>query len=56
MSLSLIVAGADALEIEVHCDPTKALSDGGQQLTPAAFADLMTNIKKMADFLKRPIG
>jgi 3-deoxy-7-phosphoheptulonate synthase len=56
MSLSLIVAGADALEIEVHCDPTKALSDGSQQLTPADFGELMANIKKMADFLNRPIG
>jgi 3-deoxy-7-phosphoheptulonate synthase len=56
MSLSLIVAGADALEIEVHCDPTKALSDGGQQLTPAAFTELMKNIKKMSDFLGKPIG
>jgi 3-deoxy-7-phosphoheptulonate synthase len=56
MSLSLIVAGTDALEIEVHCDPTKALSDGGQQLTPAAFTDLMGNIRKMADFLGKPIG
>jgi 3-deoxy-7-phosphoheptulonate synthase len=56
MSLSLMVAGADALEIEVHCEPTKALSDGGQQLTPAAFTDLMGNIKKMADFLGKPIG
>ncbi|MDR0903812.1 MAG: 3-deoxy-7-phosphoheptulonate synthase [Ruminococcus sp.] len=56
MSLSLIVAGADALEIEVHCTPTRALSDGGQQLTPEAFSSLMDNIKKMAEFLGREIG
>jgi 3-deoxy-7-phosphoheptulonate synthase len=56
MSLSLIVAGADALEIEVHCDPTKALSDGGQQLTPSAFADLMKKITQMAEFTGRTVG
>ncbi|MDR0974932.1 MAG: 3-deoxy-7-phosphoheptulonate synthase [Ruminococcus sp.] len=56
MSLSLIVAGADALEIEVHCTPTRALSDGSQQLTPTAFTELMVNIRKMAEFLGRKIG
>jgi 3-deoxy-7-phosphoheptulonate synthase len=56
MSLSLIVAGADMLEIEVHCTPANALSDGSQQLTPAAFTELMGKIKGMAEFLGREIG
>jgi 3-deoxy-7-phosphoheptulonate synthase len=56
MSLSLIVAGADMLEIEVHCTPANALSDGSQQLTPAAFSELMGKIKGMAEFLGREIG
>jgi 3-deoxy-7-phosphoheptulonate synthase len=56
MSLSLIVAGADMLEIEVHCNPENALSDGAQQLTPTSFSSLMKNIKKMSDFLGRNIG
>ncbi|HBY07494.1 MAG TPA: 3-deoxy-7-phosphoheptulonate synthase, partial [Chloroflexi bacterium] len=34
-----IAAGADGLIVEVHPDPTMALSDGGQSLKPERFAD-----------------
>lgn len=47
MSLAAIVAGADGLEIEVHIDPSKAMSDKDQQLSPAAFASLMRKIRHM---------
>ncbi|MBP1560641.1 MAG: 3-deoxy-7-phosphoheptulonate synthase [Oscillospiraceae bacterium] len=56
MSLSAVVAGADALEIEVHCDPKSALSDGGQQLTPEKFTEVMTKIKDICAYLGRPLG
>ncbi len=56
MSLSAIVAGADALEIEVHCDPKSALSDGGQQLTPELFKETMKKISGLAAYLERRIG
>lgn len=56
LSLAAIVAGADALEIEVHNDPRSALSDGGQQLTPARFAEVMEKIKAAAGFMGRSIG
>ena len=56
LSLAAIVAGADALEIEVHNDPRSALSDGGQQLTPARFAEVMEKITSMANFMGRKIG
>lgn len=56
LSLAAIVAGADALEIEVHNDPRSALSDGGQQLTPARFAEVMGKITSMANFMGRKIG
>ena len=56
MSLAAVVAGADALEIEVHNDPKSALSDGGQQLTPAKFADIMTKIKDIAKYMGRTLG
>ncbi|MBP0965543.1 MAG: 3-deoxy-7-phosphoheptulonate synthase [Oscillospiraceae bacterium] len=55
LSLAAIVAGADALEIEVHNDPRSALSDGGQQLTPARFAEVMEKIKAAAGFMGRSI-
>lgn len=56
MSLAAIAAGADALEIEVHCDPSKALSDGGQQLRPEQFDKLMQTLKPMIEFCGRELG
>ena len=56
LSLAAIVAGADALEIEVHNDPRSALSDGGQQLTPTRFAEVMEKINAAAKFMGRSIG
>jgi len=56
LSLASIIAGADALEIEVHNDPKSALSDGGQQLTPAKFAEVMKKIKDLCVYLNRKIG
>lgn len=56
MSLAAVVAGADALEIEVHNDPKSALSDGGQQLTPAKFAEIMTKVKDIAKYMGRTVG
>lgn len=41
MAMAAAAAGADGLMIEVHNDPAKALCDGVQSLTPAAFADMM---------------
>ncbi len=56
MSLAAIAAGADALEIEVHNDPRSALSDGGQQLTPAKFAEVMEKVKGLAKYFGRTRG
>ena len=56
MALSAVVAGTDALEIEVHCDPKSALSDGGQQLTPEMFGRMMKKIDGLCGYLGRKIG
>ncbi|MEA4999934.1 MAG: 3-deoxy-7-phosphoheptulonate synthase [Candidatus Limiplasma sp.] len=40
MALAAVACGADGLMIEVHNDPTHAMSDGAQSLTPGAFADV----------------
>ncbi len=56
MSLASVAAGADALEIEVHCDPKSALSDGGQQLTPDKFAEIMKKVKSLAEYFGRTVG
>jgi 3-deoxy-7-phosphoheptulonate synthase len=41
MSMAAIAAGADALMIEVHPNPAKALSDGPQSLTLKQFKELV---------------
>jgi len=41
MAMAAVAAGADALMIEVHPNPAKALSDGPQSLTPERFDRLM---------------
>ncbi|MCD7729979.1 MAG: 3-deoxy-7-phosphoheptulonate synthase [Oscillospiraceae bacterium] len=56
MSLAAVAAGTDALEIEVHNDPKSALSDGGQQLTPAMFTDVMKKITGLCNYFGRKIG
>lgn len=44
MALAAVAAGADALMIEVHPNPSEALSDGPQSLNPASFQILMDTI------------
>lgn len=44
MTLAAIAAGADSLMIEVHPNPSLALSDGPQSLTPERFEKLMQDI------------
>ena len=55
MSLAAIAAGADGLIIEVHPDPDCALSDGFQQITPPAFAELAKQVAEIARVLGRRI-
>ena len=48
LACSAVAAGADGLEIEVHCNPEKALSDASQQLSPAMFDELAVKLNKYA--------
>lgn len=43
--------GADGLLVEVHPDPASALSDGGQQLKPKQFAQLMSELRPIVEVL-----
>ncbi|MBI3946106.1 MAG: 3-deoxy-7-phosphoheptulonate synthase [Armatimonadetes bacterium] len=43
-----VAAGADGLMIEVHACPERALKDGPQALTPAAFAAFMADLRPLA--------
>ena len=48
MARAAVALGADGLMVEVHPEPDKALSDGPQSLTPAAFATLMESLRAIA--------
>jgi 3-deoxy-7-phosphoheptulonate synthase len=56
MGRAAVAAGADALLIEVHHDPEKALSDGAQSLYPAQFAKLMDELRMIAPAVGREIA
>jgi 3-deoxy-7-phosphoheptulonate synthase len=53
MARASLAAGADALLIEVHHDPDKALSDGAQSLYPQQFAELMDSLRMIAPAVER---
>lgn len=48
VSRAAIAAGADGLIIEVHTDPSQALSDGSQSLKPETFSQLVESLQKVA--------
>ena len=56
MARASVAAGADALLIEVHHDPDKALSDGAQSLYPQQFSQLMEELKMIAPAVGRKIA
>jgi 3-deoxy-7-phosphoheptulonate synthase len=53
MSLAAVAAGADGLIVEVHPNPSEALSDGEQSLTPDNFARLMQSLRGVASAVGR---
>ena len=51
-----IAAGADGLIIEVHPDPAHALSDGKQSLKPEKFAEMVKQVRAIAEVVGRRIA
>jgi phospho-2-dehydro-3-deoxyheptonate aldolase len=51
-----VAVGSDALLIEVHPHPERALKDGPQQVTPDLFARLMAELAPVADAVGRPLA
>ena len=47
LSRGSLAVGADGLLVEVHNDPSHALSDGAQSLYPEQFRELMSEIKRL---------
>src|SRR5436305_7132253 len=56
MPRAAVAAGADALLIEVHHCPDKALSDGAQSLYPEQFTRLMQELRMIAPAVGRSIA
>ena len=56
MARASVAAGADALLIEVHHDPDKALSDGAQSLFPEQFQKLMDELRMIAPAVGRKMA
>ncbi|MEW5988523.1 MAG: 3-deoxy-7-phosphoheptulonate synthase [Chloroflexota bacterium] len=50
-----VAAGADGLIIEVHPRPEEALSDGGQSLKPERFAQLVKEMRAIAQAVGRDV-
>ena len=55
VSRAAVAAGADGLLIEVHPRPEEALSDGAQSLKPDRFADLMRELRLVAEAVGRTL-
>jgi 3-deoxy-7-phosphoheptulonate synthase len=55
MAKAAVAAGADALIIEVHSDPDKAVSDGRQSLDYETFAKLVRDLRRIAEAVDRTL-
>jgi len=52
MAVAAAAAGADGIMVEVHNDPSCALCDGVQSLTPAQFAELNQKIVRVREAIR----
>jgi len=52
MCKAAIACGADGLMVEVHPNPSQALSDPGQQINFTEFASLMKELKPIIEFFR----
>lgn len=55
LARAAIAAGCDGIMVEVHPDPEKAWSDGPQSLLFPQFAQLMNDLRKIAQVVDREI-
>jgi 3-deoxy-7-phosphoheptulonate synthase len=56
MARASVAAGADGIMVEVHNDPNHALSDGAQSLYPEQFAQMMKEVRMIAQAINRTIA
>ena len=55
MALAGVAAGADSIMVEVHPDPPSAKSDGPQSLYFEQFAELMKQLRRVAESVGRTV-
>ncbi len=55
MARAAIAAGADGLLVEVHPNPSEALCDGPQSLTPENFRILMDEVRQVSKLMNRSL-
>jgi len=53
MARAAVAAGTDGLMVEVHHDPSSAMSDGPQALLPEQFKELMLQVRMIAEVIGR---
>jgi 3-deoxy-7-phosphoheptulonate synthase len=56
MARAAVASGADGVHIEVHSRPEHALSDGAQALLPSQYAELMVQLRRLAEVLGQTIS
>ncbi len=52
MAMAAAACGADGIMIEVHNNPSQALCDGAQSLTPEQFKDVAENVMKIREVVQ----
>jgi 3-deoxy-7-phosphoheptulonate synthase len=56
LARAALAAGADGIMVEMHPDPSRALSDGRQSLDFAGFASLMEELRRLGAAVGRPLA
>jgi 3-deoxy-7-phosphoheptulonate synthase len=56
MARAAVAAGADGVIVEVHPNPDRAMSDGGQSLFPDQFARLVTELRAISGAIGRSVA
>ena len=51
MTAAAVASGADGIMVEVHNNPSCALCDGAQSLTPTQFDELSKKVRKIREVL-----
>jgi len=53
LTRAAVAAGADAIILEMHPDPERAMTDGAQSITPEVLTKLMPSLQRIAEAIDR---